>query len=150
MQVLAGFGVAFWQPAVLRLAYPPAPALPPGLTALPLVAARLQHLELRAPGLTTLAPLAAGCPALRCLSLRGCAALLDGALAALPSITTLEAVDLGGLAGLSDTAVFHVAKLPRLSALNLSQTSVGDACLQFLTYGHRLVDFPFFLKWGRL
>lgn len=138
MQVLLKFAAAFFRPLLLRVAYPPAaPSPPPGLASLPLVAARLQHLELCAPSLLSLEPLAAGAPQLRCLSLRGCVLLRDASLGALLRLATLRAVDLGGLAALSDAAVFHIAKLPKLAALNLSGTAVGDRSLEFLLYGHR-------------
>lgn len=136
--MLLRFAAAFFRPLVLRLAYSQAaPSPPPGLASLHMIAARLQHLELCAPSLLTLEPLAAGAPQLRCLSLRGCSLLRDAAFSALLRLTSLRAVDLGGLAALADAAVFHVAKLPCLAALNLSGTAVGDRSLDFLTYGHK-------------
>ena len=133
--VLEAFGAACWRPQLLRLAYGPGP-IPPGLASLPLVAQRLLHLELSAPGLTGLDALAAACPQLRCLSLRGCTHLGDASLSALGRCSSLRALDLSGLAALTDGAAFHVAHLPQLSALSLAGTAVSDRALQMLTYGH--------------
>lgn len=135
--VLQAFAAAFWRPQLLRLAYA-AGAVPQGLVSLHLVAARLEHVELSAPGLLQLEGIAAACPCLRCLSLRGCTQLGDASLAALGRCTTLTALDLGGLAALSDGAAFHVAKLPSLAAVSLSGTAVTDRALELLAYGHRV------------
>ena len=136
-QVLAAFGAAAWRPLLLRLVYAGG-SIPTGLASLPLVAGRLLHLELSAPALQHLEGIAAACPQLRCLSLRGCCQLGDASLAGLAGCTSLRALDLGGLAVLTDAAVFHIAKLPQLAALNLSGTGVGDATLQLLIFGHKV------------
>ena len=136
-QVLAAFAAAYWRPQVLRVAFPA--AIPPGLASLSLVAQQLLHLELAAPALRQLDTVAAACPRLRCLSLRGCTGLGDASMATLGlHLTALRALDLGGLPALTDAACFHIAKLPSLAALNLSGTAVGDSGLQLLTYGHRV------------
>jgi hypothetical protein len=136
-QVLVAFAAAFWRPQLLQLAYPG--PIPAGLLHLPLLSQRLQHLELSAPALLHLGGVAAACPHLRCLSLRGCTGLSDASLEALPlHLTRLQALDLGGLAALSDGACFHIARLPSLVALSLSGTGASDAGLSFLTYGHRV------------
>lgn len=135
---LQAFASAFWRPTHLHQAYPPSlrgPSPPPCLACLPLVAEHLRHLELSAPALWDLSAVAA-CPRLVCLSLRGCRVVPDTAFQALQRCSTLEALDLGGIAQLSNGAAFHIAKgLPRLAALNLSGTAVTDHALQLLTYG---------------
>jgi hypothetical protein len=132
-QVALAF-TAFWQPGRLLLGRLPDEAH--ALRYLPSVGQRLQHLELGAGQVQDLAPLAA-CTRLRCLSLRGCRALMDGNLAALAPCTALQALDLGGLAQLSNAAAPHIARLPSLAHLNCSGTGFTDAALEALTYGQR-------------
>jgi hypothetical protein len=134
--VLAAFAVAFWQPQLLRLAYPA--AIPAGLSSLELVSRRLQHLEIAAPVVQGLDMVAAACPQLLCLSLRGCSSLGDASLAVLSRLAHLRALDLDGLVSLSDGACYHIAKVPSLAALNLSRTSVTDKGIELLTYGHKV------------
>lgn len=134
--VLQAFAT-FWRPQLLRLSYGVGP-MPPGFASLSLVAGQLRHLELAAPGLRSLDAVAAACPQLRCLSLRGCAQLADASLAALARCTALAALDLGGLAALTDGAAFHVSRLPSLAALNLGGTAVTDRALELLCYGHKV------------
>ncbi|KAL4855581.1 hypothetical protein ACK3TF_003911 [Chlorella vulgaris] len=134
--VLAAFAVAFWQPQLLRLAYPA--AIPAGFSSLELVSRRLQHLEITAPVVQRLDMVAAACPQLLCLGLRGCSSLGDASLAALSRLAHLRALDLDGLVSLSDGACYHIAKVPSLAALNLSHTSVTDKGIELLTYGHKV------------
>lgn len=135
--MIQAFAAAFWRPQLLRLAYPTL-SIPRGLASLQLVAERLLHLELCAPGLWHLDSVTAACPQLRCLSLRGCTRLHDSALEALVRCSSLQGLDLGGLSSLSDGTVYHIAKLPHLAACNLSGTAITDRALELLTYGHKV------------
>eukprot|EP00887_Chlorella_sp_A99_P007372 scaffold2.g7372.t1 len=130
---------AWWQAPRLRLSYQLHQSTW-GLSRLPLFAGSLEHLELDAPVLLSLAPLAA-CTRLVCLSLAGCSSLPAAALSALPALPRLRALDLSSLAQVTDAAAAWIARLPALEQLDLDRTGVGDPTLDALTYGCRLAAY---------
>eukprot|EP00891_Asterochloris_glomerata_P009389 jgi/Astpho2/9389/Aster-x1576 len=106
------------------------------LPAIRLIGQKLMHLEVADRALTSLQPLTA-CTAMQCLSLRGSHRLHS--LEGLPQLAELCSLDIAGLSQLSQDSALHIARLPHLVALNVSRTILGDALLDDLTYGLRLV-----------
>lgn len=134
VNVARAFASVFWQPLQLRINLNEH-----GWQALELICeigTQLQHLELQ--GSFCYLSCLTRCLHLRCLCLRGSCGLVDADFEALSSLPALQALDVAGLTQLTDAASFPIARIARLSQLNISDTAMTDNTMQALTYGQKL------------